>query len=349
MSKMKVLLVTEYINPPYDEGIKKTVYQLYKTLMNNFEVKVICKYGFQGNNILELKTNRLYISRQIKKEINLFEPNILIYLPFSSTTFASFIRHFILSKYKNSAKTILIAMQPKPIKAWQKKIVKLIKPQIVLTPSPQLQLMLDALGINNKLLPLFTELNKFTPINNLEYKFLLRKKYNIPLNTFVISHMGHLNEGRNLKTLIPLQKKGYQIVIVSSSSTPIDSKGPLSLKQELIENGIIIIDQYIKNIEEIYQLSDCYIFPVINPNSSIGLPLSILEARACGIPVITTDYGSVKYFLYDDFGAIYYSTTENFINTANFVLNSKKSDFKKSHVSSLNELFFRTITETFYN
>lgn len=74
----------------------------------------------------------------------------------------------------------------------------------------------------------------------------------------------------------------------------------------------MIIDGFIERIEEIYHLSDLYIFPVVKKNSSIGLPLSILEARACGVPVVTTNFGSTHYFLGNDNGNIFYSEPEEF-------------------------------------
>ncbi len=344
MFKNKVLLVTEFINPPYDEGIKKTVFQLFDILCNHYQVKVICRYGSNNfSNIVEVKTNKIFLSSRVKKEIKLFNPDIIIYFPFASSTFAGFIRHFVLSGYKRSAKSILLAMQPKPLKWWQKIIIQLIKPSIVLTPSPLLQSMLDNMKVKNRLLPLFTDLSKFRPIMNKEEKQKLRIKYGINNDAFVVSHMGHLSEGRNLRSLVKLQKAGCQVVVVASSSTPLDSKGPNSIKQGLEESGIIIIDRYIENIQEIYQLSDCYIFPVIEPNSSIGLPLSILEARACGISVITTDYGSVKQYLDNDFGGIFYSTPEAFVDAIRLVKESNLQSFQQTKVNGLNKNFIKSI------
>ena len=292
--KKRVLLITEYLNPPYDEGIKKTVFNLFKYLDEKYNLCVICRYGFDKKNVNVIETNRLFINRKIKHIISNFSPEILIYFPFTSMTFASYLRFFILKKYSKNAKSIIFGLQPKQLNNWQKKIVRFIKPSIALSPSPQLIESWNILGLKSKLLPLYTDLEKFVPLPISQSKSELRKRYNIPTNKYIISHMGHLNEGRNLESLIPLQNAGYQIVIVGSSSTPKDALGSDNLKQKLLDSGIIILDKYIENIEEIYQLSDIYIFPVVGENSSIGMPLSVLEARACAIPVITTNYGRLK-------------------------------------------------------
>jgi len=165
----------------------------------------------------------------------------------------------------------------------------------------------------------------------------------LPENKYIISHIGHLNEGRNLLSLIPLQEAGYQVIIIGSSSTPLDALGPESLKDKLKKSGINIIEKYINNIEEIYQLSDLYIFPVIHNTGSIGIPLSILEARACGIPVLTTDFGSIQEFLGNDHGGIYYSEPEHFLAKLNVILKNKDSEFTKTKIPQLNEKYFNII------
>ena len=338
----KVVLITEYLNPPYDEGIKKTVFNLYLDLDKNYELKVICRYGFKKDNIHIVVTNPLYFSSKIRSLIREFNPDSMIYLPFQSSTFASYVRLKIFSILHKKNRLVFVALQPKPLKSWQNYLVQMIKPEIALTPSPSLKQYWDSINVKNDLIPLLTDLTVFKPISNKGQKEELRKKYNIQLDAFIISHMGHLNEGRNLKSLIPLQKAGLQVVIVSSSSTPDDAKGEDLLKKELLDTGIRIVDSYIDHIEEIYQLSDVYIFPVIDQNSSIGMPLSILEARACGIPVITTNYGSVESFLKDDYGSITYSETEDFLDAV-MELKSVESNYHKTNVNQLNKLFFEAV------
>ena len=339
----RVILITEFLNPPYDEGIKKTVYNLFTDLDSRYELLVICRYGFQQNNVVITDSNPLMLSTDLKKKIKNFNPDVLIYFPFASGTFAGYLRRKVLSFYAGRARTIFVALQPKPLKKWQKYFVKLIKPEFALTPYPELKIFWDSLGIKNELLSLLTDLNTFKSLNDIRLKKELRAKYNLPLDAFIISHMGHLNEGRNLKSLIPLQQSGYQVVIVGSSSTPRDSLGPENLKAELLNEGIIVLDGYIENIEEIYQLSDIYIFPVVAKNSSIGMPLSVLEARACAVPVVTTDYGSLKQFLGDDFGGITYSEPEKFLEAVNKTKSEEKRNYSKTKVENLNKNFYNII------
>ena len=342
----KILFVTEEINPPYDEGIKKSVYNIYRYLKENFSVKVICRKGFADKNIREVKANILFYSSIVKNIIKNYQPDIILYIPFASDTFASYLRLKTFKRFFPSAKTVFVILQPKKLKNWQKKFISYLKPDMGLTSSPILLDKWTNLAIKAKILPLFTDLNQFKPLE-LNDKKKLRKKYNIPEDKFVISHIGHINWGRNLEALIPLQTDDNQVVIVGSSSTPDDAPKEENLKDKLIQKEIIVLDGYIKNIEEIYQLSDLYIFPVTFQGGSINMPLSILEARACGTPVLTTDFGSMKHYMKDDNDSIFYSDPDDFTKAIDLIkVKYKTTNFISTNISMINEQFYKTILET---
>ena len=342
----KILFVTEEINSPYDEGIKKSVYNIYNYLKENFLVKVICRKGFTDKDIRVVKTNKLFYSSVVKNIIKNYQPDIILYIPFASDTFASYLRLKMLKKFYPKSKTIFVILQPKELKKWQKQLIPYLKPDMGLTSSPQLIEKWNNLSISSKVLPLFTDLNQFKIILK-NRKIELRKKYNIPVDKFVISHIGHINWGRNLEALIPLQFADNQIVVVGSSSTPDDAPKEENLKNKLIQKGIIILDGYIKNIEEIYQLSDLYIFPVIFQGGSINMPLSILEARACGIPVLTTDFGSMKHYMEHDNGGIYYSIPDDFLENIEMIKKTHQDiNFTSTNIPMINNQFYKTILDS---
>jgi glycosyltransferase involved in cell wall biosynthesis len=146
---------------------------------------------------------------------------------------------------------------------------------------------------NIHLIPMGVDMEKFKPIREIDKKKRLRKKYGIPLESYSLLHIGHLKIDRNIEFLRTLQNKDTQVIFAISTSTRKHDANQDQIKEDLISSGMILIDKYIENIEELYQLSDCYIFPVENPMAAISLPLSILEANACRIPVVTTPFQGI--------------------------------------------------------
>ena len=146
--------------------------------------------------------------------------------------------------------------------------------------------------------------DRFHPVS-LEKTRELKIKYGLDPDRPVALHVGHLKSGRNIRTLKNIPKT-WQVLLVVSTNTR-DTRDE-ALREELLKAGNIrILDDYIPEIREIYQLSDLYFFPVVQPGNCIDIPLSCLEAAACGKPVVTTAYGQMKdfagmpgFFLMDD-------------------------------------------------
>ena len=71
----------------------------------------------------------------------------------------------------------------------------------------------------------------------------------------------------------------------------------ISLNIPMVQcSNIKIFDTYLENIQELYQLSDVYFFPVRESGNCIDVPLSCLEAAACNKPIVTTFYGEMESF-----------------------------------------------------
>jgi len=73
-----------------------------------------------------------------------------------------------------------------------------------------------------------------------------------------------------------------------------------SVHTMLTESGCLVWRRHFAEIEELYQLADLYVFPVVDKLGSIELPLSIMEAMACNLPVISTKFGALPRILKED-------------------------------------------------
>ncbi len=93
-------------------------------------------------------------------------------------------------------------------------------------------------------------------------------------------HVGHCSEGRGLDVLAELDQR-YKREVVCSGLFNDDA-----VVAQLKDTGVVITTGYIPGIESKYQASDVYVFPTTDRDFVISTPLSVLEALACGVPVV---------------------------------------------------------------
>jgi hypothetical protein len=110
-----------------------------------------------------------------------------------------------------------------------------------------------------------------------------------------VLHVGHLRPGRNLTVISELASRGARCLVVASTST---SEDP-GVTKELESAGVKVIREYIPNIGAVYRAADVYVFPVTDARSAIAVPLSVLEAIACGTQVVSTRFGALEQHLPD--------------------------------------------------
>jgi glycosyltransferase involved in cell wall biosynthesis len=123
-------------------------------------------------------------------------------------------------------------------------------------------------------------------------KAQLKEKYGIPKDKIVVLHVGHLNSGRNVQQLLKLDDRFHALLVVSTLTA--DAREESLREQFLLKENATLIEDYIPDIQEIYQLSDVYLFPVMERGRCIDVPLSAMEAAACNVPVVATPFGELK-------------------------------------------------------
>lgn len=172
-------------------------------------------------------------------------------------------------------------------------IVSLRPPDKVLVSSTFWKHWADDHSLSNELFAISgVDTSKFRPVS-VEQKLALRQSYGIPIEQLMILHVGHLKEDRNLIPLIQVQAQPNMQVVIVGSTTTLQSD---ALVQTMQDAGCLIIREYQSHIEDFYQMADCYVFPTTDPKAAVQIPLSVLEAMATNIPVVTTNFGGLPDF-----------------------------------------------------
>jgi glycosyltransferase involved in cell wall biosynthesis len=292
--ELNLIIVSENLSFPIDEGIKKYSYYFAEYCKNHIHNVRIFSQKYSDNYLCiePLPDNKLLFSLRFYKAVNSFGPQIIVYIPNSSSTIYSFLRLKLINLYSRKAKTVLFSLQKRRYNLLEGFFIRILMPSLIVSLSTSESKRYRGLGLESTEHPIGVDLNKFIPVSE-ERKNELRKRYGLSLENKYALHIGHLNRSRNLKILKKLQEFGYRILIVGSTSTKID----VSLKNELENDNYFIINSYIERVEEIYQLSDLYVFTVVDERSAIEFPLTILEAMSCNLPVLTTKFGGTADFV----------------------------------------------------
>lgn len=305
---VRVCLVTELLDEPFDEGMKIFSLNLAKYLHRHVHLSAVTNSPVPPSvvPVLSLPFGRAMFSRHLLSHLRAFKPDILLYVPKASLTPATFLRLVVLNRMAPEARLAAIGLQSREFSAWTKAVAPLLSSLHVFTQSAKAASNTSALGFRTSCLPPGVDISKFHPVDP-AVKLRLRAKYGVPAEPFTILHVGHLASSRNLDILATVaQRPDTQVILVASTSTPQDA----ALKKRLGEAGVVIFDRVLPRIEELYQLSDAYVFPVLDPAGAIEMPLSVFEAMACRIPVLTTPFGDLQDVLPPRSGVIFWRSVD---------------------------------------
>jgi len=280
VSIMKICVVSNF-SDNFDEGLRNVARSLYAALKKNHDVKKVNYYSIP--DLLSIRQ---------------FNPDV-IHFVLSPTVYGLVLAKFTSLLNKNS-KTIISATNCS-IPEWRiLKILKLLKVDLVLVQTKLTEDFFKSLGFPTKYFFNSVDIDKFRPMDDSQ-KTKLRLKYKIPVEKFVLLHVASLTRQRNLDMLMEIQDDKNQVLIIGRENEKID----LNVFEKLNQKGCKVWLKHFQNIEEVYNLSDCYVFPSKEKNACIETPLSVLEAMACNLPVITTNFGSIPILFQEENGLFF--------------------------------------------
>lgn len=203
-------------------------------------------------------------------------------------TDASLLVTRLMRALKPGARTVVSALKAESYfsgsGAKQRLILQAARPDLMLTQTIAAKQQFRKERCRVVGLPNGVDLDRFRPATR-EEKQALWVKYGVDPERPVALHVGHLHEARNLGALEALLHRGIQVVVAGSLYMGTNT----DLIERLEGAGFRLLKGYVPQIEELYKLADCYVFPTM-PGDSITTPLSVLEAMGCNLPVVTTRF-----------------------------------------------------------
>jgi len=274
----KILLIGDFDGRP-DEGMRSvsqvTAYRLSKK-----------------HDIYKLNPKRVINPIEMLKIIR-FKPDLIHYL--TGPTIRSLLILKIFRLITPNAIQLISLIRPF-FSSFQTKLLKYLIPDLVLVQDPNWEKYFNNAGWRTRFFPNGVDCDLFLPVDYDE-KLRLRQKYGFPVDKKLALHVGHIRQNRNLVIIEQLQSTElFQCVLIASSAFNPDE----TTKDMLLESGCMIIEGYNKNIQEVFACVDLYVFPVLpsldglpikyNQVGVIDFPLSVIEALACNLPVVSTQF-----------------------------------------------------------
>lgn len=284
-----MMILTNGLTDVVDEGFLKVANSLVKRLkMARNDIEVV-SYERRSEITDTFITPNKFMSNKCVREVCRKHGEVL-YVPFPTKKWVMALRVYLLSLFSKKLSVILVLKTP--VGFFGKFLLKRSGARVVVFSQDAADFYADIVGVERVIyLKTGVDTRKFTPVSN-EYAAELKKKYGFSSDKKVVLHVGHLNEGRNIRQLMKISDE-YQVLLVTSTQTR--NEADQNLRQELLaRSNIRIIDEYVPEVEELYQLADVYFFPVVEHGRCIDVPLSCLEAAACGKPVVTTSFGEMR-------------------------------------------------------
>jgi glycosyltransferase involved in cell wall biosynthesis len=288
----------------------------------------------------------VYVKRPFIREVLELDPDIIHYIPGRSVM--SFAVTKLLQQLFRRACIVLSLLRPN-LSSIGMRLLPALKPDVVLVQSKDTEVRLARLGFTTRFLPSGVDLSKFRPV--CKDRSQLRERYGFRDEDFIILHVGHLRKNRGLEIFSEMSRLGNKVVIVADTTMRFDN----NLRTYLRDSGCIVRMKIMPCIEDMYRLSDCYVFPVKDSSGSIEAPLSVMEAMACNLPVITFPFGALPRMFTPGDGLFFVGNESGMLDALCEVRNSLQVRTRKkvlpyswhSVAKRLNDIYSETRTRHF--
>lgn len=298
---MKILLVSEEMTVRPNEGTLVFLMHLGSYLQREADLTIAYARGegLPGARALRIAAPKIVLTRRLAALARGERFDAIVYVPQSGLTAYGLGRASLL-RLVSRRPVVVIGLQDRPVGAGHRMLGRAGPVDLVLSPVASVREALERAGVEaDFIMPGFDE-RVFRPVSP-DARARLRAKYDLPRNRFLLLHVGHIRESRNLEVFLRYRDWGSDVQPLIKAG---DVDPPWADRLRMA--GVIVIDEYVHAVHELYQAADCYFFPVGNRMGAVEFPLSVIEACACNLPVVATRFGILPEMLREGPGYRYY-------------------------------------------
>ena len=313
---MRILVVSERLSPNDDDGIKNIALAFLREARElGHAVSGFSEWTAIPELSVELiQANRWYCGASLKRQLRRTNPELIIYVPWTSATGRSLLRLANLKRYSHGEQTIIVATQPMPYRWFERLLIPFIRPDRAIVMSEATEVLIRNRGVKTHFMPSGYYPARCHP--QPERRDQLRERYDLPLDRVIVTHVGHLKRERIAPGFLEEFNRvhpDWLFLWVGSPHTPAEE----DYLQELERlPGVRVLREYLDQIADVYNLADVYIFPVQDPFACVGVPLSIIEAAACNRPIVSVPFQGVEKIFTGEDGFFWAITPREFARQA---------------------------------
>jgi glycosyltransferase involved in cell wall biosynthesis len=275
-----------------------------------------------GMRMLRFLSSRAFVTLDLINFAARERFDVAVYVPASGLTAVGLARAGVL-RFLVKSPVIAIGLEERNIGALHRFLAAFARPELVLSPARETKRRIERLGVETGFIMPGVDERSFKPVGP-ETKARLKLKYDLPIDRFIVLHVGQVAEGRNLEVFLRYRDWGPDVQPVIKAG-----RAEASWVRRLRMAGIIVINEYIDAVHELYQAADCYLFPAASLLGADEFPISVIEACACNTPVLTTRFGALPGAIPEGNGFHYYDRVSEIASTINRIRGSASDTASK--------------------
>ncbi len=173
---------------------------------------------------------------------------------------------------------------------------------LLILPSENIaeQFSWQGIKVQKRVVHLGVDTKKFKPGN----RRAARKLLGLPAESFIVGYHGRIAHEKNLLTLV----RGFKRCTMKNKQLVIVGDGVPSLKSRLERIPEVIVTGNKNDVVPWLQAMDVYVQPSLTETTS----LSVLEAMACQLPVVTSKIGFIQYYIIGEQNGIFFDNRSAF-------------------------------------